>query len=117
MRADTDAGPAEKGSIMRKFAITTTAAAALAATTLGMAGAAAAAPTGAASAGDTVNSLQAQGYNVQINGTTNGMRLSACNVIGVHGLSNSNTDPAGNRIDKTEFTTVYVDISCPSSND
>ena len=53
---------------MKKFTITAATVGALAATALGLAGAAAAAPTGGSSASDTVNSLQAQGYNVQLNG-------------------------------------------------
>ena len=51
---------------MKKFTITAATVGALAATALGLAGAAAAAPTGGSSASDTVNSLQAQGYNVQL---------------------------------------------------
>ena len=47
------------------------------------------------------------GYAVQINGRVSGP-LSQCIVTGVHGLSNS---------DPTVFTTAYVDISCPSSDD
>ena len=47
------------------------------------------------------------GYSVQINGTVSGP-LSQCIATGVHGLSNS---------DPTVFTTAYVDISCPSSDD
>ena len=54
------------------------------------------------------------GYAVQINGTVSGP-LSQCIVTGVHGLSNS--DQSGHRIDPTVFTTAYVDISCPSSDD
>ena len=54
------------------------------------------------------------GYAVQINGTVSGP-VSQCIVTGVHGLSNS--DPSGQRIDPTAFTTAYVDISCPSSDD
>ena len=91
---------------MKMFALTTFTAGALAATALGLAGAAAAAPAGPSSAGDTVKSLQAEGYIVQLNGTANGP-LSECTVTGVH------PDPAGS-INQTQFTTVYVDISCPS---
>ena len=91
---------------MKKFAITTSIFGALAATALGLAGAAAAVPTGS-SAADTVSSLQAQGYNVQLNGSATAP-LSQCAVTGVHG------DSPG-RIDSTQFTTVYVDISCPNN--
>jgi hypothetical protein len=92
---------------MKKFTITTFIFGALAATAVGLAGAAAAAPTGS-SAADTVSSLQAEGYNVQLNGSATAP-LSQCAVTGVHG------DSPG-RIDSTQFSTVYVDISCPSSS-
>jgi hypothetical protein len=49
--------------------ITTATAGALAAAALGLAGAAAAAPTGGSSAADTIASLQAEGYNVQLSGS------------------------------------------------
>ncbi len=91
---------------MKKFTITTSIFGALAATALGLAGAAAAMPTGS-SAADTVSSLQAQGYNVQLNGPATAP-LSQCAVTGTHG------DSPG-RIDSTQFTTVYVDISCPNN--
>jgi hypothetical protein len=90
---------------MVKFIVTAGVLGALAATSLGSA---AAAPTGAASAGDTVKSLQAQGYNVQINGSVTSP-LSECLVTGVHGVPATRTDP-------TQFVTVYVDVSCPPSN-
>jgi hypothetical protein len=92
---------------MKKFTVTAATAGALAATALGLAGAAAAAPTGGSSAADTVKSLQAQGYNVQLNGSVTAP-LSQCLVTGVHGDS-PRTDP-------TQFTTVYVDVSCPPPN-
>jgi hypothetical protein len=80
----------------------------------GIAGEAAAAPSGFANFGnaqDTVNALQAKGYNVQLNGATV-VPLSGCKVIGVEGLNNDNIDSNGTRIDPTRFDTVYVDISC-----
>jgi len=98
---------------MKKSTITTATVGALAAAALGLAGASAAAPTGGSSAADTVKSLQDQGYSVQLNGRADGP-LSKCTVTGVHGLPN--TDAAG-RINSTQFTTVYVDISCPSNSD
>lgn len=82
---------------------------ALAATALGLAGAAAAAPIGGSSASDAVSSLQAQGYTVQLNGSVTAP-LSECTVTGVHG------DSAG-PVDHTRLNTVYLDVSCPSSND
>jgi hypothetical protein len=81
---------------------------------LGMAGETAAAPSGFANFGnaqDTVNALQAKGYNVQVNGAT-AFPLSSCRVLGVEGLNNSNIDSAGSRIDPTQFDTVYVDVWC-----
>jgi hypothetical protein len=97
------------------FTITTATVGALAATALGLAGAAAAAPTGGGNAQDTVTSLQAQGYSVQLNGTATDP-LSQCTVTDVHGLADSNVNSAGARIDPTKFTTVYVDISCPDES-
>jgi hypothetical protein len=81
---------------------------------LGTFAVAAAAPSGFSNFGnaqDTVNALQAMGFNVQINGATV-VPLSGCKVIGVEGLNNDNIDSAGARIDRTRFDTVYVDVSC-----
>ena len=97
---------------MRNFAIATGAAGAMAAVALGLAGAAAAAPAGSGSASDVVKSLQDQGYNVMLNGTSSGP-LSECTVTGIHPTGSNPVDASG-RV--TQFTTVYVDISCPSSN-
>ena len=55
-------------------------------------------------AAQVVDTLQTMGYSVQINGVTNNMPLSTCRVTGVNGLT---TIPAG---------TVYVNVSCPNSN-
>jgi hypothetical protein len=92
---------------MQKFAIGTAIAGLLAAGAIGLAGTAAAVPTGGGSAAETIKALQDMGYTVQINGTVSGP-LSQCIATGVHGLSNS---------DPTVFTTAYVDITCPSSDD
>jgi hypothetical protein len=77
-----------------KLAITAATAGLLAATALGLASVATAAPTGT-SAADTIKSLEADGYTVQINGAATSP-LSECTVTGVH-----------------PGTTVYVDIACP----
>lgn len=80
----------------------------------GPADVAAAAPSGFANFGnaqETVNALQAKGYNVILNGAAV-YPLSSCKVTGVEGLNNSNIDSSGSRIDPTQFDTVYVDISC-----
>jgi hypothetical protein len=92
---------------MKKFTITAGILCALATTTMVLAGAAAAAPTGGASAADIVKSLETQGYSVQINGSVTAA-LSQCLVTGVHG-DTLKKDP-------TQFSTVYVDVSCPPSN-
>jgi hypothetical protein len=93
---------------MKNFAIAAGAAGVLAAAALGLAGVAAAAPTGPGSAGDVVNSLQAQGYSVQFNGAMTAP-LSDCLVTGVHPTVSGAANP-------TQLTTVYVDISCPPTN-
>lgn len=84
------------------------------ATAAGCGDVAAAAPSGFSNFGnaqDTVNALQAKGYNVILNGTAV-YPLSSCKVTGVEGLNNSNIDSSGARIDPTLFDTVYVDITC-----
>jgi hypothetical protein len=86
----------------------------VAVTTVGSASQAWAGPSGFSNFGnaqDTVNALQAKGYNVQVNGALV-VPLSSCKVIDVEGLNNDNIDSAGTRIDSTKFDTVYVDISC-----
>jgi hypothetical protein len=100
---------------VKSFAVTVACAGAIAVSTLAFPGVAgAAAPSGFSNFGnaqDTVNSLQARGYNVILNGAA-AFPLSSCKVIGVEGLNNSNIDSNGARIDPTKFDTVYVDISC-----
>jgi len=103
-----------KGSIVKTFLLAVACVGAATATTISLAGTAAAAPSGFANFGnaqDTVNALQANGYNVIINGATV-YPLSSCKVIGVEGLNNSNIDSAGSLIDPTKFDNVYVDVSC-----
>ena len=83
----------------------------LAAAGLGLAGAAAAAPT-------IVEALQERGYNVQINGQPNGMQLSRYTATGVEGLNGTMTMASVMMMlmQPPEFDTVYIDVSCPSSN-
>lgn len=90
---------------LMSLAVGTAAAGALGAAALGFAGTAAASGDGVgnSSAADTVNSLQANGYNVQLNGTPD-VPLSECSVTGIHGLTGGSAGLA----------TAYVDISCPS---
>ena len=87
----------------------------LAATILAWAATAAADPAefnnGFGNAQDTINTLKAQGYNVVLNGAQV-YPLSGCKVTGVEGLRDSNSKAGGDRIDATQFDTVYVDISC-----
>jgi hypothetical protein len=92
---------------MKKFNIAIAVAGILAAGGLAVAPTAAAAPTGGSNAADTVKTLRDMGYNVQLNGTVSGP-LSQCITTGVHGVADSNP---------TVFTTAYVDVSCPSSDD
>jgi hypothetical protein len=66
---------------------------------------------GYGNAQDTVNALQAQGFNVQLNGAAV-YPLSWCKVTGIEGMRNDNVDSSGAIIDRTKLTTVYVDILC-----
>ena len=103
---------------MKNFTIHTAAVGTLMAAALGLAGAAAAAPFGGASAAYVIQTLEAEGYNVQLNEILPpDVPLSECTATDVHGLSDSNIDSAGLRIDPTQFTTVYVDVVCTSSDD
>jgi hypothetical protein len=92
---------------MKKFNIAIAVAGILTAGSLAVAATAAAAPTGGSNAADTVKTLRDMGYDVQLNGTVSGP-LSQCITTGVHGVADSNP---------TAFTTAYVDISCPASDD
>jgi hypothetical protein len=67
---------------------------------------------GAESASATIDDLEAQGYDVQINWVS-GIRsvpLDQCKVTAIH---NPNHSPPS---DNT-FETVYVDVSCPNPDD
>lgn len=102
---------------MRRLAIGTATVGILAAATLGLAGTASAAPLEDESASSAIDQLRAQGYSVQLN-LTNGYRdvpLSECKVLGVHGLSG--TDSAGKPLTPAEVGTVYVDVNCPEDDD
>jgi hypothetical protein len=67
---------------------------------------------GAESAAATIDDLQAQGYDVQINWVSgySTVRLSRCAVNAIH---NPDRSPGGAHT----FTTVYVDVSCPNNDD
>lgn len=102
---------------MRTTAITTIAAAVLLATTAVVASAAAGAVPTSGTASEVVKGLQDQGYDVQFNQPTT-MSLSRCTVTGVHGLTVTMTSE-GNlmmMMQAGHTDTVYVDLSCPGSN-
>jgi hypothetical protein len=98
---------------MKKIGLATVAASGLAAAILGLAAPAGAAPTGPDNAQNTINELQADGYNVIVNrvGTT---PLEQATVVAVRpGQTYSRTD-SGNPGDSLATTvtgkTVYVDV-------
>jgi hypothetical protein len=93
---------------MKKFAHITFAVGAMAGTLLGFAASATAAPTNSTSAENTVNRLQALGYNVALNGSITAP-LSVCSVVGVH------PDDPGTVAPK-QFTTIWLEVSCPPTN-
>jgi hypothetical protein len=92
---------------MKRFAYACGVVGVSAAALMGLAGVAQAAPAGPGSASDVVQSLRDQGYDVMLNGTPEGP-LSQCTVTGIH-----NPDASGH---VTQFTTVYVDVSCPRTD-
>jgi hypothetical protein len=67
---------------------------------------------GAESASATIDDLQAQGYDVQINWVSgvSSVPLSLCRVIAIH-------NPDRSPVSENTFTTVYVDVSCPNEDD
>ena len=85
---------------------------------LGSSAIAAADPSLNGNAADVVKMLQDHGYNVQFN-TPSNMPLSRCTVDGVHGLPLTMT-PDGNLMmvmaPTSSVGSVYVDLSCPPSN-
>jgi hypothetical protein len=119
IRSDQPTGsPAYRfeGVIVHRFAIGAATVGVLATTALALAGTAAAAPLEDNSASAAISQLRAQGYNVQLN-LTNGYRdvpLSECKVLGVHGMSG--TDSAGKALTPAEVGTVYVDVNCPNDD-
>ena len=93
---------------MKKYAHVTVAVGALASAAFGLAPFAAAAPSNSASVQDTLDRLQALGYNVELNGSRTAP-LRECNVLAVH------PDDPGLTAARL-FTTIWVDISCPPTN-
>jgi hypothetical protein len=99
-----------RSHLVKKFAIAAASFAALSGGSLGWSGPAAALPSGG-SASDTIAQLQAEGYQVQVNGTVN-TPLSQCRVLEVSGLRG--TESGGVRLHPAQLDTAFVDVSCPS---
>jgi hypothetical protein len=101
---------------MKKISLTAAVVGATLITALTSAGTAAAIPP-SGTAADVVKALQDQGYSVQLNGPVSGP-LSRCTVNGVHGLVVMMV-PDGTlmmQMDPSNPGDVFVDVSCPSSN-
>jgi hypothetical protein len=64
---------------------------------------------GGPTAETTINDLRDRGYDVAINWVAGNSTssLSKCTVVAIHNPNTGDADP-------TTFTTVYVDVSCPS---
>jgi hypothetical protein len=92
---------------MKNFLITSVTAAALGAAALALAGTAAAFPS-AGTAADVVDSLKAEGYNVQVNGLVQ-VPLKLCTATDVHPSLNE-----ADTLEEKQHTQVFVDVSCPS---
>ena len=98
---------------MKKFGLATIAASGLAAAIIGLAAPAAAAPTGPGNAQETINELQADGYNVIVN-RVGATPLEKATVVAVRpGQTYSRTDSANPGDDPATTVTsktVYVDV-------
>jgi hypothetical protein len=103
----------KKAPTMKKFGFATVLAGGLTAAVLGLAAPAGAAPTGPGNAQETINQLQADGYNVIVNriGTT---PLDQAAVVAVRpGQTYSRTDsgtPGDSFTTTVTGKTVYVDV-------
>lgn len=97
-----------KGWTMKRYAHITVAVGALAGAVLGLMPIAAAAPASVGSAQDVVNRLTALGYSVGLNGSKTAP-LSDCTVTGIHPGDPGTTAAR-------QFTTIWIDISCPPTN-
>ena len=104
---------------MKMISVTSVFVGVLAAAALGSAATATADPTTTGNAADVVKMLQDHGYNVQFNMPSD-MTLSRCTVDGVHGLPLTMTRD-GNLMmmmaPTSNVGSVFVDLSCPPSND
>jgi hypothetical protein len=99
---------------MKKFTFAAVAASGLAAATLGLAAPAMAAPSGAGSAQDTINTLQAHGYRVILN-KVGSAPLDQCTVASVRPgrqITEPRTLSSGNLEEHVLYTTVYVEANC-----
>ena len=102
---------------MKMMTVTSVFIGVLAAAALGSRATAAADPLNG-NAADVVKMLQDQGYNVQFNMPSN-MSLSRCTVNGVHGLPVMMTSDGNMMVmmaPTSNVGSVYVDLSCPPSN-
>src|ERR1700738_3074953 len=93
--------------VMKYFVITSLTAAALGAAALGQAGAAAAFPN-AGTAADVVDSLTAEGYNVQGNARLQ-VPLKVCPLTGVRPKLGDSAP-----LEEKQHPQVFVGVSCPS---
>jgi len=86
-------------------------------TALACASTAAAVPVAGSSAAEVVSALQNQGYTVQFNEPST-MALSRCTVSGIHGLTVMMMPDGAVMMQINAGTggVVYVDLSCPNSN-
>lgn len=105
-----------EGIVMKSFAFAALAVGSLVAASLGQVAPAAAAPSGPGTVQDTVNSLQASGYQVIVSKVGNAP-LEKCTVTAVRpGQTYSRTDsgvPGANHpVTTVTNQTVYVDLRC-----
>lgn len=103
---------------MKMITVTSVFIGVLAAAALGSA-ATATADTVNGNAADVVKMLQDQGYNVQFNMPSD-MALSRCTINGVHGLPVMMTTDGHLMVmmaPTSSVGSVFVDLSCPPSND
>ena len=89
--------------------ITAGGAAILAAGALSLAPAASAVPLEGSPADVVIASLQARGFDVQVNGTVSSS-LSRCTVTSINGLRG--TEEGGEPINRDVVTTVFVSVDC-----
>jgi hypothetical protein len=99
---------------MKRMTLTAAVVCALTAAALAPAGTAAADSTNAA---DVTKMLQDQGYNVMYN-MPSGMALNRCTVTGVHGLTVMMMSDGHLMVMAGQQNpgAVYVDLSCPDTN-